>query len=668
MAKQSKQKAAAEAVPDQQVLTERQALRLSELSGVPAQELVKTTFAEAHERVKWLIDPQLLFFRRICGRVVKNDPVTGVQYGVPNATVHVQDTDCSFFGFFPGGSPFYWLFPFNCRTEEIATVKTDACGNFCVFVPRWEIDWILRWRLKYVCYPDIRIPNLEDLVRELFPIPQPDPPPFRLDRPEVFERLKEVLGAGAAVRLEALRESPAFGASALEAQAVLEGPAFTTPVPPPLPVALTEREGREKAFASFASQHNVAARDLSPARYLGPFLKCKAVLVPEWQPIFDVPDITFRVTQDYDFDGVEEVIYNEGFFDVRWNAGPIPNVTLVASGSALASPICAGPVVPPCSVPTIVTAGLMPLEPGYHSAAGYALRPNRPRRLPPPDAAFGFADSPKLAVGEAPYAGTIQLHGCHRFAGAQFYRLVYAFEGGSEVPFTQFSWNAPRLGGGAPVPFVPDANGWYPIVPAADLVFPHWLLNWETWRLTHGHYAVKLQTGNAAKSVIGESAPVAFEVDNTNPIASFGTIAWREAGSVGWQNLPDSCPVLSRPAGQDIEIRVSYTASAPHFRNVQAGVSGCDGSPLARIGDMTIPSQRSRFERWHIAVSETGWSNVGTFLLPAGTQDGAYTVALDAYGRAFNPAGSDAGPGADWHYDPSWSRSHPRRTICVITA
>ncbi len=669
MAKTTKDRVETISTPDQQLLTERQAFRLSELTGVPAKEFVKTTFAEAHERVKWLIDPQLLFFRRICGRVVKNDPATGVQHGVPNATVHVQDTDCSFFGFFPVESPFYWLFPFNCKTETIATVKTDACGNFCVFVPRWEIDWILRWRLKYVCYPDIRIPNLQEIIREFLPIPQPDPP-FRLDRPEVFERLTEVLGEGAGARLQLLREAPAFGAVNNDARAALEGPAFSTPLPPPLPDTLRglERPAQAKAFSAFAAAQHVDARDLSVERYLGPFLKCKTVVVPEWQPIFDVPDITFRVTQDYDFDGVEEVIYTEGFFDVRWNAGTIPNVTLVASGNALASSICDGPILGACEVPTIVTAGLMPLEAGYHNqATGYALRPNRPRRLPPPDNAWGFSDSPRLAIGEAPYAGTIQLHGCHRFPGAQYYRLVYAYEGGAEVPFTTFSWNAPRLGGGAPVPFVPDANGWFAIVPAADLVFPHWLLNWESWRLANGHYTVKLQIANGAKAVTGESAAVVFEVDNTTPNASFGSIAWRVAGGGAWTTLPSLCPVLYRPAGQPVEIRVSYAASADHFRNVQVGVSGCDGGGLARIGDMTILAQRSRFERWHIAPSETGWSNVCTFALPAGAQDGAYTVALDAYGRAFNPAGSDAGPGADWNYDPAWSRTHPRRAICVIT-
>jgi hypothetical protein len=41
---------------------------------------------------------------------------------VPNATVHVEDTDCSFVFYSPPGWPMWtWLFPFNCNREEIAS-------------------------------------------------------------------------------------------------------------------------------------------------------------------------------------------------------------------------------------------------------------------------------------------------------------------------------------------------------------------------------------------------------------------------------------------------------------------------------------------------------------------------------------------------------------------
>jgi hypothetical protein len=40
-----------------------------------------------------------------------------------------------FLGFFPVDNPFFWLFLFRCRQEVLAMVTTDACGNFCVYLP-----------------------------------------------------------------------------------------------------------------------------------------------------------------------------------------------------------------------------------------------------------------------------------------------------------------------------------------------------------------------------------------------------------------------------------------------------------------------------------------------------------------------------------------------------
>ena len=86
---------------------------------------------------------------------MKKDPNTGVEYGVPFATVYAEDTICSLLGLFPANLPWSWFFPFFCHTEVIAQTTTDACGNFCVWVPRLEIEWILRWRLERICYVEI---------------------------------------------------------------------------------------------------------------------------------------------------------------------------------------------------------------------------------------------------------------------------------------------------------------------------------------------------------------------------------------------------------------------------------------------------------------------------------------------------------------------------------
>src|SRR5439155_1299861 len=82
--------------PELRKVTERQAAYLEELSGVPAKTLVAKPIGELDELLRWRIDPHLLFFRKVCGRVVRVEPGTGVIQGVPNATVHVEDTDCSF--------------------------------------------------------------------------------------------------------------------------------------------------------------------------------------------------------------------------------------------------------------------------------------------------------------------------------------------------------------------------------------------------------------------------------------------------------------------------------------------------------------------------------------------------------------------------------------------
>src|SRR5579859_3778670 len=82
--------------PDKVQLTESQLTRLSKLTKLDAKTIGTGTVTQIAERLKWIVDPQLFLFERICGRVVKHDPNTGIDYPVPYATVHVQDTDCSF--------------------------------------------------------------------------------------------------------------------------------------------------------------------------------------------------------------------------------------------------------------------------------------------------------------------------------------------------------------------------------------------------------------------------------------------------------------------------------------------------------------------------------------------------------------------------------------------
>src|SRR5689334_15046824 len=101
--------------PSRIKLTGIQAERLGALSGVDAKNLTGLTVAEISDKFRFQIDPQLLFFRKICEKVVKQDPVSGVAFPVPYATVQVEDTDCSLLGFFPAQARWAWYFPFRCR-------------------------------------------------------------------------------------------------------------------------------------------------------------------------------------------------------------------------------------------------------------------------------------------------------------------------------------------------------------------------------------------------------------------------------------------------------------------------------------------------------------------------------------------------------------------------
>ena len=97
----TKPTAASVEAPDQQKLTASQAKRLANLTGLDAKALTGVSIAAVLEKYRWTVDFPPLLFRRICGRVVRKDPVTGVEYPVPFATVHVEDTDCGFVWYGP---------------------------------------------------------------------------------------------------------------------------------------------------------------------------------------------------------------------------------------------------------------------------------------------------------------------------------------------------------------------------------------------------------------------------------------------------------------------------------------------------------------------------------------------------------------------------------------
>jgi hypothetical protein len=243
-------------------------------------------------------------------------------------------------------------------------------------------------------------------------------------------QIDTIVGRGTLYRLSAANGIAGFGHSDEKLNALLDRPAFNAPVPPPLPTQLHEmiNRGGNKTVAERLNVEAARIDRLDLDRYIGPLLRCETEWVPEFVPILDLPDITFRVAQDVDGDGDEETIYSESFFDVRWDAGAIPYVTLHASPIAVAAPTLADQCETldvPCDIPAIVTAGLMPLAAPYLDGNGYATRPNRPH-------ANGLITNPgPYTVATAPFLGTLQLYGCNEHEGATVYRGLYAFKGPS---------------------------------------------------------------------------------------------------------------------------------------------------------------------------------------------------------------------------------------------
>ncbi len=662
------------ALPDKIKLGPMQAQRLAQMANLPAKELQGKTIADLAENLKWKIPPNLILFRQVCGKVVKTDPATGVDYPVPYATVHIMDTDCSFLGLFPVESPWAWLFPVFCHKEEIGQVKTDACGNFCAWIPAFDIDWILRWRLERHCIPELLVkPNIRDILEHLELIPQPvpgpgpgpDPAPFLARDPLGMRRVEALAGRTTALRVQALAASSTLALRDMGLSGLLDQPAFQSPLPPPVPQSLNElyqqysKEGT-KALARHLGGPAAREYSLDLHRFVGPFprWKCHWDIHGEWTPILDVPDITFTVTQDVDGDGAEETIYGEGFFDVRWNAGAIPPVTLHASEIAVASPLC-GTVPDITCQETGAGAGikgvsLMQLGAAYvDGTTGYAVRPNRPHAdglLHVPS--FSLADPPATA----PFVGTLLLRGCNKMPGAAFYRVLYKKDGGTEVPFVNLSWPIFPPLSSTPTWVSPvDGNGWYPVLAnPANWLIPYLLLAWPSYRYQPGVYELRVELANAAKNHLAYSAAVRLNVDNSGPSALISSLAWRVEGAGAWTPLPLQCPVVRRPPGANIEFQVTWQASAAHLLYAQLVAGGC-GSASAVL---TLTSGAASAEHWYTAELDNTVNKTSTYRLnfPAGGQpdnQGGYAFHVNGYTRGIDPSHA-TGYTLDWQYNVLW--------------
>jgi len=701
--------------PDQIKLTSIQAERLAGLNNISAKELVGLTVAQISEKYRFTIDPLHLFFRKVCGRVVKKDPITGIEYPVAYATVVVEDTDCSVLGYFPSSSKYAWYFPFNCRREVLATVKTDKCGNFCVYVPRWDIDWILKWRKERLCFPIIfERPSLADILdglipREVVPFPKPWPDPGPLlgrDRGQLLATVEQSLGRDTARRLGLVLSRLSLGANTTEVMDLLGDDAFEMPIAPPLPSEFqlvdfnpdtkpdTKKEARsgtqlslDAVRSTLGARLNMDAKALSSfdlRQFVGPFRRCIDIFVPEWMPIIDIPDITFRVTQDVNGDGVEETIYSEGFFKVRWDAGTLPAIKLVASPIAISIPECGEIIDIPCgNTPAIYRAGRMPVRGDatmYDPVAGYAIRPNRPHPSGNP------SNPMPITPAQSPFYGVVPIYGCVDVGTkATHYRILDSYtpvgspSAGPFLPILNQSWWVTRLDPSGTITeyqhVVPSAAGWYPIVIPKGTNPHDWepeklVLDWNTYQSGNGKHVLKIELGNGIAPLSPQPVTdtVAFHVDNSYPTTSF-QVEYRKNGVGPFQPLVFPCPVVNRGSlPQSLEFRVTFSASANHLRDVTLGSGGCGAGEITYVSGAPadwFPTATSA-SHWHKTVNDNSVGITAFFTLAASALQGTYSFSAWAASRALNPAGGDTGHlqvpmyeynPADIHVTPSFSFS-----------
>jgi hypothetical protein len=655
-----------------------QLARLAGLTGTSTAELADKPIAALKEEL--LAWPGLFGWELVCGQVVKVDPVTGLKYPVAGATVNVYDVDCDWLWFFPPYWPWSWGFRFPwCVSELIETVVTDACGDFCVLIPRWDIDWIRVWIEERWCFPEIlRRPSVADVLLPhlppLPPGPPPDPPdPARLaglldTRPD----LAGAIGAGAVAAIRDAANTHAVGSPATGLSDVLAANAFTQKIPAPVPAELRGLPP-DDAMKSFASRLRLrsAEGELDLSASYGPFQRCIDIEVPVWIPFFSVPDITFEVTQD--IGGTQQVIY-DGAFDVNWAASQL-NVELDVSQSAIASPF------PGCrqgiaceDAPAIVQLGYLDVDPQYLDPnSGFAILMNKPNATP---------NTPS----SAPVEGYVPLFGCA--PDAQYYRVLASYANsdgltaqnpdgtlqplpasafGPALPVTSPPWQVSRIAGGVPQvspPILPDADGWY----STDY------LSWDPlnllipWHPADGVYQLIVQTGNGAPgsvAVTGSSAPIPLVVDSSAPLVSLAAASWNYVGQSATPFTPgDECLIIER-TNQDIEVNIAYAVTAKHLYAVSLAPGACGSSNVTPVG-----SDPAAAGYTYDGPFDNSLSGVATYKVGANSPDGCYTWTLTAYSRAFNPndpAGLIEVGGSAWNYRQTPVYADPSVSIAIVT-
>ncbi len=556
-------------------------------------------------------------------------------------------------------------------------------------MPRFDIDWILHWRKARICFPILfKRPHIGDYItkippEERIPGPGPDPGPW--------EYLHSIAGGDVDKfqgEIAMIKNLAYAGKSNVSIDNIKSRRAFENEVPPPLPkdfqqvlsgqhVVASKRAIALDAVRSAVAGHlgidakSNILKGFDHLRYIGPFYRCFDILLPVWQMIMDVPDITFRVTQDVNGDGTEENIYSEGYFDIRWDSGPISNVTLVASSIARESRICNLPDVPCGTKPALLLAGMMPLDNAtyFNDTSGYAIRPNRPKPLPPP--------VPPRPAAETPFFGALGLFGCVDVNNAKYYRVMQSIDGGATFSsITGLSWNNYVSPGGTPVTIGADVNGWYPVeplhpvtlnpIPRALLEMPNLVMVWPTPLLQKT--ILRIELGTNLKAHMSYSDMVAIQSDNTYPTINYTKWSWKYA----WETdaalrnlLGIACPMIKRGAvPQDIEVVFEVSISANHLLNASISTSGCGGGNFLGIADAS-----NNPDHWHETVNDNSVVLYQRYALSANSLPGCYSFNTWAGSRSITPSGiygENLLPSPDWFVDEAFIYLNPYIAVAVV--
>lgn len=623
---------------------------------------------------------------KVCGRVFKRDPVTGEKCPVPGATVRVFDVDLNLFWWHPHPGPWGWLYPHKPhRREEIGKTTTDKCGYFCLEIPYFDIDAVLRWRKRFRCMweilkpptildalelgvkPDIRyypeLKKLPELEVSYDPIPLPDPisslpipllkpisvtpipipdPTSMLHEME-FRRSLEDTGSG--------REMSSMALKSIRSTLAMRK-LFTKPKFDEVRQNLFERKAlfdpMENAEMSIMEQpafpHSIAAPQLPDDEVLVEMVggdekeafeaikeirmvKPLARLLLCWPEI--VPEWKlFLDVPDIVFK-VEQDIDADGSLETIYDESffdvnwNLGEPTTNVQIEAWPNAICVpcGTEYKPCTKAGIVGINDMPLNPAYQDAVGYATRVNRPITLKP---------------AETPFCRTLRIVGCPDYGHAKYYKIFYKYEGGPETHFTE-SWHVYDISAATSHHVVPDADGFYKVLTPPDNYFPyHTLMNWRSHRYPDGKYEIRLALYDAAQNPIGDPLlPVKVVIDNSKPApVDFLKLEYRE-GAGAWKEAPLHCPIIKRTPGADVELRVEYNVAATHLRDIYIKFRGCDG----HIGDESY---------WHKDVADNNKLLDWTVTLPGTKHEGGYHFDLEGRSRAFNATG---GLASDWDFN-----------------